>query len=269
MSIYKRIRNKLSIEAGPNPVEIEQRLEAIRTELASLETAHGTASFNWATGEVPDAAEVERLDAAIMASRRNERALVAALALATEEASRLERERLEGIRKVQINAVAQHARASERAATDFSAALEVVVTQYRAMIEARGKMRAACPVGSVWPGLNARCAEIEVRRMVAQELARVSWNDADLRGAEATGVFPGASKEGAVADGLNPLASPTTYPPLPDRLRSTDDWLLDHFKNEFKPEPVNDAVNDPAPDGKPLTAAEIFALENQPVKKLA
>lgn len=260
------------IEAGPDPAAIKQRLDAIKTELSELESEHATASLAWATGEATNATELDRIDTAIAGAKRDQRALRAALQLATEARDRANRERLEGIRRTQINAVAQHARASERAAEDFTAALDTGVVAFRKMIEARGKMMRACPAGSIWPGLNARCSEPEVRRMIQQEIARLSWIDGDLRGVEVA--FPGASRDNVVVDGLDPLASPTTYPTLAERFKSTNDWLLRYFRGEpdaATPAPLVEVVSDDAsdPEPKPLTEVERIALENPPVIRMA
>jgi hypothetical protein len=130
------------------------------------------------------------------------------------------------------------------------------------MVDTRGKMIRACPMGSNWPHLDARCNEGEIRRMVQQEIARLSWVNGDLRGVAAA--FPGASTEGVVLDGFSTSDSPTTYPPLADRFRGTDDYLIQHFKSEDKPKPV--VVDEP---NKPLSREDLARMLNRPAVNMA
>jgi hypothetical protein len=219
VSLFKA--RKAPIEAGPDPEEIQRRINATREKIGQLEHEHSAASLAWATGEAPDASELNRIDEALETARREERALVAALALANAKAAQVEQERVEAIKAQKINACVQHLRARDVAAEEYQTALAVLVTAWRKLLDTSEKARNAWPQGM--PPLGANLNIKDLQRLVSWELFRQA-GDPSLNG---TRGHPGCKPPSTIV-----LNNPDGVVPLSVSIRETSDWLINSMKGK-------------------------------------
>jgi hypothetical protein len=220
-----------------DPQKLAGRIAGEEALIHDLEQKHAAAALNRTAGVNGAAEAMAGLDADLEAARRNVRGLQAAHALALQHKAERERMGRAALHATQINAIAQHIAARNKAAEELATALEAAATAYKALVKRSQKAINANPVGlGAWPG-GSYCELSAIKQAIAHELYRLTA-DGSL---EQRFTFPGAA-----FDGLGHRQQPEKITPLVDVIKHASEHTLAVLRGR-KANPGAAAAPAPAP----------------------
>jgi hypothetical protein len=244
---------------------LDGRIEAAKHNILECESKYQACLVRLAEDAKSSPEEVFKAEADLEAARAALRRLEMAVVAKKENDASKKRQKHLAIRKSQRQGFLIHARARQKAAarvTECMAALKVHVDE---LMASSRKMRAATPVGSIYPELDGLGDPVRLSTELSRELWRLFSQQrhfTETYAARAEGreqpvayVFPGQEPPDWVNLGLSPGSAPDAVPPLSERLRSRDDHLINTWAKQDGDAPLK---------SKPMTAAKPKAEEHLP-----
>lgn len=211
--------------AAPREAEIARQLSEAEDLLGALDLERGAVALEAMTGNASAEARLAEINRKLAPAKEHVETLRAARrAIVARDEANL-REQRAAQRRIQINALRQHLGARDTAAEKLAGLLVEAVKQWRVLLDRSAKAQSACPIGSVWPVGGTECGDLEIRRLVARELFRVS-DDRD-GGNGNPKAFPGAQSPSAQY-----LYQPEALPPMVDTIKAASAYVLNKLASE-------------------------------------
>jgi len=254
MSIFSKLSAKVQDKAvlpNANPAALERRARDAQNHLAELEREHSLAALAWA--ETGDSAELDRLDAAILAKRKNLAALTAAVKGSHEKAAAEHAERQASMFASRLHSATIHARNREKAAAELQQACERAGEAWRKLLASTDKFIAAAPM-PLPAGSMTTVAML--RRAIECELFRVSGEAGALNRNRA---LPGSDPHD-----IGKTGNPDALRRLADVVRDADEHALATLKGKQPVASAPAAGIVPAVAEQPMEAIERPELPEAP-----
>ena len=194
---------------------IAAKLQAAQSEVAELEAQHGDAALAAINGEPGAEDRLVAFDSKLKTARAHVATLQAAHAAAIKRDQSVLAEQRASLRKTQINALRKHIERRNREAEQLSAAIVELASHYHALLDATVKARGVVPIGSQWPESYFDFGPDAIRRLVAQEMFRLSAS------AGAANALPGAHCGEARYE-----HQPSAMPQLVERVKEASGYIF-------------------------------------------